>query len=296
MRRSLVLSALLLSSAATFASPEPLVSEGALRVDEQEFARMLKHALPSRKQESLRQNRASFDKMLEEYTLFRQLELEAARLGLDQDQDLLARLEMHRLTTLATAVIERKLSELPLPDFAAAAAETYQASAEPIMGADQVHARHILIAVNDTTPDEQALVLAQEVRAKLVAKPRSFKALVKEYSDDPAAADNKGDLGFFTAREMVKPFAEAAFALQEKEISQPVRSEFGYHIIQVLKHKKGQPLKLTEALPRLIRAERNAFYQRERQKLIDAYRHSEGLQYDQQRIDEFYQKFVDESR
>jgi foldase protein PrsA len=92
---------------------------------------------------------------------------------------------------------------------------------------EQVRARHILV------PD---LKTAQLVESKLKAG-GNFAALASQYSADPASAKKGGELGFFGHGQMVPSFDQAAFSLQVGQISQPVKSPFGYHIIQVEEKK-----------------------------------------------------------
>ncbi|WP_273126483.1 peptidylprolyl isomerase [Bacillus weihaiensis] len=87
----------------------------------------------------------------------------------------------------------------------------------------QVKASHILVADEET---------AKEVKKKL-DDGGNFEELAKEYSTDPGSAQNGGDLGWFGEGAMVKEFQDAAFKLKEGEVSEPVKSEFGYHIIKV---------------------------------------------------------------
>ncbi len=89
---------------------------------------------------------------------------------------------------------------------------------------EQVWVRHILVA------DEK---IAQDVRQRLLDG-EDFGALAQELSMDPGSAVQGGDLGWFGRGRMVAPFEEAAFALEIGEISEPVQTDFGWHILQLL--------------------------------------------------------------
>jgi peptidyl-prolyl cis-trans isomerase C len=96
-------------------------------------------------------------------------------------------------------------------------------------GEAEVHARHILV------PDEAT---AKKV-IEALKKGGDFVALSKEYSKDPGAAAQGGDLGFFKKGDMVPEFAAAAFALKDGEYTQtPVHTQFGWHVIQVIEHRQ----------------------------------------------------------
>ncbi|WP_246056099.1 peptidylprolyl isomerase [Alteribacter natronophilus] len=88
---------------------------------------------------------------------------------------------------------------------------------------EEVEARHILV------DDEE---LAEELYERLMDG-EDFAELAGQYSTDPGSRADGGSLGFFRRGTMVPPFDAAAFALDDDEISEPVRSDFGYHIIQV---------------------------------------------------------------
>jgi len=99
---------------------------------------------------------------------------------------------------------------------------------------EQVRARHILVKVPakaDKKQWEEARKKAEMIRAKAL-KGEDFAKLAQKYSDDPGSKGRGGDLGYFQKGRMVPEFEQAAFALKEGQISQPVKTTFGYHIIK----------------------------------------------------------------
>jgi len=99
--------------------------------------------------------------------------------------------------------------------------------------AEQRHAAHILIEVNDKVSDAQAKARAEEIAQRL-NKGEDFAALAKEYSQDPGSASNGGDLGLAGPGVYDPAFEEALYKLSENQVSAPVRTSFGYHLIKLL--------------------------------------------------------------
>src|SRR6185295_7981825 len=103
-------------------------------------------------------------------------------------------------------------------------------------------ARHILLK----TEDEAKAIIGQ------LKAGADFAALAKEKSIDPHAKQDGGDLGWFTKDTMVKEFADAAFAMKKGEISEaPVKSQFGFHVIQVQDQRTQVPPSLAERTPEI---------------------------------------------
>ena len=104
-------------------------------------------------------------------------------------------------------------------------------------------ASHILIAIPaDATAaqQEQAKARAEAIAKQVKANPAEFAALARKDSQDPGSAEKGGDLGYFTADAMVKPFADAVFGMQKiGEIIGPIKTQFGYHIIELTGIKPG---------------------------------------------------------
>jgi peptidyl-prolyl cis-trans isomerase C len=108
--------------------------------------------------------------------------------------------------------------------------KTYDEAAKQMGGEKEVHARHILVDTED-----EAKAIAAELK-----KGGDFAELAKR-SKEPNAAERAGDLGYFTKDQMVPAFSEAAFALEPGKISEPVKSEFGWHVIKV-EDKRDRPV------------------------------------------------------
>src|SRR3954462_7162436 len=100
--------------------------------------------------------------------------------------------------------------------------KVYEEAAKQISGEQEVHARHILVETED-----QAKKIESDLK-----KGADFAELAKKESKDPGASDG-GDLGFFTKDQMVPEFSAAAFALEPGKISDPVKTQFGWHVIKV---------------------------------------------------------------
>lgn len=99
--------------------------------------------------------------------------------------------------------------------------------------AEQRRAAHILIEVNDKTTEAQAKAKIDEVQARL-AKGEKFEALAKEFSQDPGSANNGGDLGYAGPGVYDPAFEKALYSLSKDQVSEPIRTDFGYHLIKLL--------------------------------------------------------------
>jgi len=107
---------------------------------------------------------------------------------------------------------------------------------------EEVHARHILVKTEEE---------AKEIEKKL-KKGAKFEDIAKEKSQDKSSGAEGGDLGWFTADKMVPEFSKAAFALEAGKISEPVKSDFGWHIIKVEERRKSTPPSFEQLKPELM--------------------------------------------
>jgi len=121
-----------------------------------------------------------------------------------------------------------------------AAQQLYDERIGSAQGEPEVRARHILVETED-----EAKAVIQKLNDGA-----DFAELAKEESTGPSAS-NGGDLGFFSKEQMVTPFAEAAFAMETGEISEPVKSRFGWHVIKVEEKRDREPPKFADVKERL---------------------------------------------
>lgn len=99
----------------------------------------------------------------------------------------------------------------------------------------EINASHILLMVNENAAPADTLVVFNKIvalRDKIV-KGEDFGKIAQESSEDPSAKDNLGNLGYFTSFRMVYPFESAAYKTQLNQVSQPIRTRFGYHLIKI---------------------------------------------------------------
>jgi len=104
---------------------------------------------------------------------------------------------------------------------------------------DQTHARHILLRVTDAMPESEVRRRLADLRERVIRGGQDFGQLARLYSVDPSSTRG-GDLGWLYPGDTVPEFERAMSALQVKEISEPIKSPFGWHLIQVLERKTEQ--------------------------------------------------------
>jgi peptidyl-prolyl cis-trans isomerase C len=157
---------------------------------------------------------------------------------LDQDPDVQTRLKRYEDRLIQEAYLNRAIKQAETDD---SLKTRYQQLLKEKPAQEEVHARHILVA----SEEEAKSVIAQ------LDKGADFTALAKKYSTDPSAEEG-GDLGYFGHDDMVKEFADAAFALPVGQYTKtPVKTEFGWHVIKVEDRRAGKQPTFEEAKDQL---------------------------------------------
>ncbi len=182
----------------------------------------------------------TYKQVLDDLVDQRLLALEAVRRGLDRDGEAKRRLQAARERILGNILVENAISKAVTDE---AIRRMYDEQAKLSPPGEEVRARHILVK----TKAEAEAVIAQ------LKGGADFAKLALEKSIDPGSRLDGGELGYFSKDAMVEPFANAAFALKKGEISEPVQTEFGWHVIQVEARRKQAPPSFDEMRPRIVR-------------------------------------------
>lgn len=162
----------------------------------------------------------------------------------------------------------------------------YEANKEQFERPEQVHARHILVQVDresDQAAWDAAEKKAQMLRKEATATDSDFAKLAEEKSEGPSASKG-GDLGFFGRGQMVPAFEEAVFSLQKGEVSEPVKTDFGWHIIKLEEKREAGTVPFEEIDDELAAQMKNQAIQEALVAYLDELRGSANIELHPQNI------------
>jgi len=200
---------------------EVLVVVGTISIDKGEFLQLMAKERESEgPANSL--TRKEFEENFESFLTYKLKVIEAESIKLDQMEEFNLEFSSIKESLIAPYLIKNSIEEGEVKKVYARLQEI-------------VRAKHILFQFPPNPKKEDSIAvlqLALKVKSEL-ENGGDFSALAANYSDDPSAKVNKGDLGYFTGLQMVQQFEEAAYTLPVGSISDPILTDFGYHIIQV---------------------------------------------------------------
>jgi peptidyl-prolyl cis-trans isomerase C len=196
------------------------------------------------------------------------LSLEGERMKLDEEAEFKEAVKLFKKQLLMNRVLEKKLSSQLSPNVL----KKYYESHLERFSTDQVRVQHILLTDEDTA--KKVLKLAKAPHA-------DFMALAEQYSTDPSAKNNRGEVGFISREGMAPEFTEAAFRGAEGDVVGPVQTVFGYHVIRVMQKKFGKPLEFDEVELRV----REIVREQETRNFADSLRKQLPIEVDQKAVD-----------
>ena len=174
-------------------------------------------------------DKSSIDEYLELYKKFKLKVLEAESLGYDTIPKLKKELQGYRKSLSAPYLIDKQ-ENLKVVE------EAYKRLQK------EVKASHILIRLDQIASPEDSLKAYAKITAikQRIEKGEDFTKIAKEVSEDPSVQTNGGDLGYFTAFQMVFPFEEAAYNTPVGQLSTIIRTRFGYHLLKIVDQRSAR--------------------------------------------------------
>lgn len=212
-------------------SEAPLAKKGNGVVTQGDFkARALR--IPEESRFTVLRDRARMQGMLNSMLLTAQLVADAEAAGLAQDPEVQARMALAAQEELARAWLEEYVERAEPADYEAMAKEQYLLNQDQYQTKERVDVTHLLISTEERSDDE-ALALVESVTRQIGPAGENFDDLVLQYSEDSGLNANQGRYAAVERGQMVKPFEERAFSLEEGVISEPVKTRYGYHLIRL---------------------------------------------------------------
>lgn len=202
----------------------------------------------------------NLSRLMDQLLTNRQLAIEARELKLDQQANVKRDLELAVEEVLAIHRLNALAENAPAPDLEQLAKERYQANQSEFKVPEQRVVEHILIG-NESRSDEEAMTLAQEVRVEAMGDGADFVALVEKYSDDPGKTQNQGRYTVSRPGQFVPEFEAASKALTKPgDITEPVKTRFGYHLIRLVEIQPERLLAFEEVRGKLVDEARKEYY------------------------------------
>lgn len=225
--------------------------------------------IPEHSRKATLRDRNRVNSLLQGLLIASQLAADAREAGFDKEKTVIDRMKLAADAELADAWLTHYVEVRSKADYEALAHEYYLLNGKSIRSSPKVDVSHILISTKERS-DEDAKNLADKIYKKLVEDPSQFDKFVVEYSEDPSAPSNKGKFKNVKKGDMVENFEVTAFALQQDEISEPVKTEFGYHIIRLDASIKPRQMTFEEVKDQLILREQAKHDERVKLDYLDS--------------------------
>ena len=214
-----------------------IITAGTLAIHQSEFETAVKSLPPEYQTYALGPGKRQF---AEDYLRMKLLASEGLKSGLDKTPDVQRQLELLKENLVAQEELKKLDASVTVSD-----ADLKKAYDENKKDYEQVKARHILIAFKGSPAaqkgkkeltEAEAKAKAEALRAEIVSGKAKFEDVAKKESDDVESGKTGGELGSFGRGQMVPEFEAAAFNGKPGDITQPVKTQFGYHIIKIEEH------------------------------------------------------------
>lgn len=208
-------------------NPDVLMTIGNEKISKKEFEYVFKK---NNSKSSVKPDEKSLKEYLDLYINFKLKVIEAKSLGMDTVTSFVKELAGYRKQLATPYLTDKDVNEKLIN-------EAWERSQK------EIRASHILINCSEDASPKDTLAAYTKImnlRKRIVEKKEDFGKIAMEYSQDPSAKNNKGDLGYFSVFAMVYPFENASYNTKQGSVSMPFRTRFGYHIVKVVDTRPAQ--------------------------------------------------------
>lgn len=261
-------------------------------VTRQDFEAFVDKLPPSNRTDFLLDQK-KINSVLQDIYVKRVLANEARLRSLDKNPLVAKKIEQLADNELALRRIDQVLKAAPLPEFEARAQEKYKINMGQYKVPQKVSVWHFLVDAKKQDKDF-ALKRANEIYAKVIAGTEDLGELAKSGSDDPSAKYNGGKLVSMEVGKLVKPFAAATLALEPGQVSKPVETEFGYHIIKLIEKKEAyvQPFEMVK--DSIINGLKNSYLDEMKFNYMNGIKENKDINVNAEAILEIRPKIIDQ--
>ncbi len=232
----------------------PLIIDGKVRVDAADFEGNILRIPPDRRA-SFRMSYERVSSIVDNVYVTRSMAQKARDAGLDADPATQARLRQLEDAFLADLYTQQLEKEALAPDLESRARELYAVDREKYLNDEEAHVQQILVGISCRT-NAQAREVARRAYEEAKAGKEDFLALAAKYADAGEKAPKGGDIGTGPVKRLVVPVREALAKLKKGEISEPVESPFGFHVLKLIDRKPAQAKPFDAVKQEIIAAEK----------------------------------------
>lgn len=248
-----------------------LVEDGAIKVDAEDLRAGLLR-LPEEQRGNILISYDRIATFIDNLFITRSLAGKAREVGLDRDPIVQRRMAQAAEAVLAELYAARLEREVLAVDLEQRVRELYRADPSKFKTEEQVRIEHVLVNLRGRTRDsalERARMIAQKARAG-----EDFPTLVSQYSDDADKRVNRGDLGFSSPNALAAGIREALPGMKPGEISQPLETEHGFHVVKFVERRPPQQLSFDMVRDQLVRGERTRLVKQRLDQVVTQVRSS----------------------
>lgn len=270
-----ILGTLLFSAAAVaadYAANTVVVARGTAKITFADLDTVVRR-MPAADRAAQMDNPTRIENTLQTMLMVRQLADQARATGLDKDPKVQAEIAWTIEEKLAAARGEHALDGLVVPDMEGLAKEKYLANKASYAVPEQRVVRHLLVMIKPDRDEAQAKAIADQLYKEAIAKPDQFNALLMQHSDDESKNTNQGQISDALSDKFDKGFVAGVKSLTKVgQISAPVKSEFGWHLIKLEGVTPAHTKSFAEVHDEIVAAARKAYIDQKKKDFIDELR------------------------